>query len=306
MRKYFIFISVILLISACSIFKPSGPVEKKALITTNKGDIVVKLYNETPKHRDNFLRLADSTFYDSLLYHRVIEEFMIQTGDPESKDAPRTKRLGNGGPGYTIEAEIVDELYHKRGALGAARKSDEDNPEKRSSGSQFYIVVGKKWKDAEMDLLVKRKNVSIYQEYIKKYLKETNNTALLQKMDSLRRYGEREAFNEIFLDLKEKVKPMIEKDSVELFELTAKQRELYKTKGGSPHLDGDYTVFGEVIAGMDVVEEISKVRTDIRDRPMKDIYILNTEYLTEKEWKEYKKKHLPDSGGWFSKLFGKK
>jgi peptidylprolyl isomerase len=297
MRKILIFISVIVLISACAIFKPSGPVEKKVLITTNKGDIVVKLYNETPKHRDNFLRLADSTFYDSLLFHRVIEDFMIQAGDPESKDAPRTKRLGNGGPGYTIEAEIVDGLYHKRGALGAARKSDQDNPEKRSSGSQFYIVDGKKWTDSEMDLLVKRKNVSTYQEYIKKYLEQTNNTALLQKMDSLRRTRDREAFNEIFLELKEKVKPMMKEDSVELFELTDKQRELYKTKGGSPHLDGVYTVFGEVIAGMDVVEAISDVRTDIRDRPMQDIYILDTEYLTEKEWKEYKKENLPGEKG---------
>ncbi|MFO7790635.1 MAG: peptidylprolyl isomerase [Bacteroidales bacterium] len=280
--------------------------EKKVLITTNKGDIVVKLYNETPKHRDNFLKLADSTFYDSLLFHRVIEDFMIQAGDPESKDAPREKRLGNGGPGYTIEAEIVEGLYHKRGALGAARKSDKDNPEKRSSGSQFYIVDGKKWVDEELDLLMKRKNVSIYQDYINNYLEETGKTALRQKMDSLRRHGKREAFNEIFLDLKEKVKPMIEEDSVELFGLTDEQREIYKTKGGSPHLDGDYTVFGEVIAGMDVVEEISQIRTDIRDRPLKDIYILHTEYLTEKEWKEYKKKHLPDSGGWFSNLFSKK
>ncbi|MGC9330277.1 MAG: peptidylprolyl isomerase [Bacteroidales bacterium] len=292
MRNFFLFFTVIVLISACAIFKPSGQVEKKVLITTNKGDIVVKLYNETPKHRDNFLRLADSTFYDSLLFHRVIEDFMIQAGDPESKDAPRTKRLGNGGPGYTIEAEIIDGLYHKRGVLGAARMSDQDNPEKRSSGSQFYIVVGKKWTDSEMDLLVKRKNVPIYQAYIKKYLEETNKLALREKMDSLRRTSDREAFNEIFLDLKEKVKPMIKEDSVELFGLTAEQREVYKTKGGSPHLDGDYTVFGEVIAGMDVVEEISSVRTDIRDRPMQDIYILDTKYLTEDEWKEYKKENL--------------
>jgi peptidylprolyl isomerase len=293
MKKYFVFIAAILLISSCSIFRLSGPVEKKVLITTSKGDVVVKLYNETPKHRDNFLYLADSTFYDSLLFHRVIEDFIIQAGDPESKGAPRNKRLGNGGPGYTIESEIVDGLYHKRGALAAARKSDEDNPEKRSSGSQFYIVVGKKWADQELDLLIKRKNVPVYQEYMKKYLEENNNMELWNKMDSLRRYGHTETFNEIFLDLKETVKPMIEKDSVELFDINAQQRELYKTKGGSPHLDGDYTVFGEVVAGMDIVEHISDVRTDIRDRPLKDIYILNTEYLTEKEWKEYKKKNLP-------------
>ncbi len=289
MRKLFAFAFVVLLIASCALFRPKGPVEKKVLIETNKGDIYVKLYNETPKHRDNFLKLADSTFYDSLLFHRVIDEFMIQGGDPESKNAGRDERLGNGGPGYTIEAEIVDGIYHKRGAIAAAREANNVNPEKRSSGSQFYIVEGNVWEDAQLDLLIKRRNTQVYSKYINRYLKRPENKELMEKVDSLRRHQKREAFNEIYLDLKKKVRPMMKADSVELFDLNQEQRELYKTVGGSPHLDGEYTVFGEVILGMDVVEEISDMKTDIRNRPMKDVLILDTRVISEKEWRKIKK-----------------
>ncbi|MFO7878462.1 MAG: peptidylprolyl isomerase [Bacteroidales bacterium] len=291
MRKIIVFSLVMLLIASCALFRPKGPVEKKVQIETNKGDIFVKLYNETPKHRDNFLKLADSTFYDSLLFHRVIDDFMIQAGDPESKNAERDQRLGSGGPGYTIEAEIVDGLYHKRGALAAARESNDVNPEKRSSGSQFYIVEGNKWTDDKLDLLIKRRNSQVYNKYIERYLNKPENQQLQQKVDSLRRHNETEAFNEIYLDLQEKVRPEMMADSVELFDLNEQQRQIYKTVGGSPHLDGEYSVFGEVVLGMDVVEKIAEVDTDIRNRPLKDVYILKMRVLPEKEWREIKKRH---------------
>ena len=290
MKKLIVILSVMMLMVSCAIFKPKGPVEQKVLIKTNHGDFVVKLYNETPKHRENFIKLVDSTYYDSLLFHRVIDKFMIQGGDPESKNAPATKRLGNGGPGYTIKAEFVDGIYHKRGALAAAREGDNVNPEKRSSGSQFYIVEGDVWDDAQLDLMVKRRNSYVISEYINRYLKQPENAGLLQHVDSLRRNQLQQEFNELYLQLTDMVMPRIKADSVELFDLTEAQRNVYKTIGGSPHLDGQYTVFGEVVLGMDVVEEISDLKTDMRNRPLEDAMILGMQLLSEKEWKQMKKK----------------
>lgn len=291
MKKILVYLGIILLAGSCFIFKNNETVEKKVLIRTNKGEIIVKLYNETPLHRDNFISLADSGFYDSLLFHRVIDDFMIQGGDPESKDAPQTKRLGNGGPGYTIEAEIIDTLYHKTGALAAAREGNDSNPEKRSSGSQFYIVEGSKWARSDLNLMVKRRNSNIYNSFITRYLKKSENKKLLQKVDSLKRNRKKEAFNKIYLRLKDSVRPLIKQDtSVELFSLNQKQVNLYTTKGGSPHLDGEYTVFGEVIEGMNVVEKISSVKTGLRNRPKRDIIILEAREISEKEWRKIKRK----------------
>lgn len=291
MRKYFILTALILLITSCAIFRNFREIEKKVLIKTNHGEIVVKLYNETPIHRDNFLKLADSTFYDSLLFHRVIDEFMIQGGDPMSKNAKKGKKLGEGGPGYTLKPEIVEGIYHKKGALAAARESDDVNPEKRSSGSQFYIVEGHKWSKENLDLLVKRKNSQIYLNFIEEYLKQNGNEELYNRMDSLRRYGKRKEFNKIFLSMKDEVRPLIKEDTtIELFNLNSEQRELYKNIGGTPHLDGAYTVFGEVIQGMDVVDKITQQRTNVWDRPLKDVLILETKVLSEKEWRKMRKK----------------
>ena len=183
------------------------------IISTKYGDIKIRLYDETPKHRDNFLKITKEGFFDGLLFHRVIKNFVVQGGDPDSKKATTGMLLGNGGPGYDIPSEINPELKHKRGAVGAARESDDVNPERKSSGSQFYIVVGKKFSDEDM--------------------------------------------NKVELKYKRK--------------FSEKDRELYKTTGGTPHLDGNYTVFGEVIEGMDIVDKISIVATDSNDRPVEDI-----------------------------------
>ena len=179
-----------------------------AEIETEYGNMVVQLYNSTPKHRDNFVRLAEDEFYDGLLFHRVIGEFMIQGGDPDSRDADANKPLGFGGPGYEVQAEIG--AIHVRGSLAAARN---ENPDKRSSGSQFYLVQGRTWTDAMLDKFQSDKGIT--------YLPE--------------------------------------------------QRELYKTVGGTPALDNEYTVFGMVVEGLDVIDKIAAVETSRANRPVKDI-----------------------------------
>lgn len=179
-------------------------------IETDFGNMIVELYDETPGHRDNFIKLVEDGFYDGLLFHRVINQFMIQGGDPNSKNAKAGDMLGNGGPGYQIPGEFVDSLIHTKGALCAARTN---NPEKKSSGSQFYIVHGKKFSDSELSLIEARKDI---------------------------RY-------------------------------TKKERELYKTIGGAAQLDREYTVFGHVIRGLDVIDKIASTQTGNQDRPTRDV-----------------------------------
>lgn len=188
-------------------------------INTSRGAIVVKLYNETPLHRDNFVKLAKSDFYIGVLFHRVIKDFMIQAGDPNSRESSEVRTYGDGDPGYTIPAEILPQFFHKKGALAAARTGDEINPERRSSGSQFYIVTGKVLTDSTM--------------------KATKENATLRGS----------------------------------WEMTPEREQVYRTVGGTPFLDGSYTVFGEVLRGQNIVDAINKVPTYRNDRPQKDIYI---------------------------------
>lgn len=182
-------------------------------IETEFGDMVVWLYDATPKHRDNFLKLAEQGFYDSLLFHRVIEGFMIQGGDPNSKNATADQQLGSGGPGYTVEAEFVDSLIHVKGALSAARLGDQVNPQKASSGSQFYIVQGREVNDRDLDMVEARTG----------------------------------------------------------FKYAPEQRQRYLKEGGTPFLDRGYTVFGEVIEGLEVIDKIAAVQTAPGDRPLRDV-----------------------------------
>lgn len=198
----------LLMLSSC------GNKERIVLISTDFGDMKVKLYNETPQHRDNFIKLAKEGFFDGTLFHRVIEGFMIQGGDPNSKDAKPGKQLGAGGPGYTVEAEFVfPQYFHKKGALSAARQGDRANPKKASSGSQFYIVQGKPISENEL-------------KQVENKLKVT---------------------------------------------FTDEQKEVYSEVGGTPFLDNNYTVFGEVIEGLEVIDKIAAVATQRGDRPVEDV-----------------------------------
>jgi cyclophilin family peptidyl-prolyl cis-trans isomerase len=205
--KYLFIIVAFLILS----FKPKEKVHTVEL-NTKYGTIKLKLYNETPKHRDNFLKLTNEKFYDGVLFHRVIKDFMIQAGDPDSKNAKPGVMLGSGDVGYTIPAEFNEKFYHKKGVLAAAR---DNNPTKASSGCQFYIVEGRKFTDDELNNLEKQ-------------MKRT---------------------------------------------FTPEQREVYKTIGGTPHLDMGYTVFGEVISGLNFVDSIANVKTGVGDRPLEEIKI---------------------------------
>lgn len=236
-------------------------------ITTTLGDIKVLLYGDTPKHRDNFVKLVNEGFYDGVLFHRVINEFMVQTGDPDSKTAAPGQMLGSGDPGYTLEAEFVyPKHFHKRGALAAARTGDEANPERRSSGSQFYIVTGKAYNDGQLDQMEKQMQMMQQQDIFNKLVAERRDTVM-----ALRRNRDQAGLQK----LQEELIAITEKRAAENpVKLTAEQRQAYTTVGGTPHLDGAYTVFGEVLEGMDVVDKIQKVETGAADRPVNDVKII--------------------------------
>lgn len=200
-------------------------------LTTTEGTIILRLYDSTPLHRDNFLRLVKSHFYDSILFHRVIKSFMIQAGDPNSKTAEAGKALGNGGPGYMVDAEIKPFLFHKKGTLAAARSGDNVNPERKSSGSQFYIVQGRTFTDKELDSI------------------------------QVARLGGRQ--------------------------IPEARRTFYKTIGGTPQLDGNYTAFGEVVSGLEIVDQIANTTTNKQppavDRPVQDIRIIKMRLIKRKK-----------------------
>ena len=221
-----------LILSLCFVASfAAKPKNQYVKITTNKGEVIIRLYNETPLHRDNFLKLTKEKYFDGTLFHRVIKAFMIQGGDPNSRDAKPEESLGNGGPKYTIPAEFNDNLFHKKGVLAAAREGDSSNPLKASSGSQFYIVQGKIWNDSTLNAV------------------ETNRMK---------------------------------------FKIPEWQRQIYKTIGGTPHLDRNYTVFGEVVSGLEMVDNIAAEPTGKGDRPKEDVK-MTISVLKKKEVRKLEK-----------------
>lgn len=236
----------------------------KVRLQTTLGDITVRLYDETPLHRDNFIKLVKEQYYDGTLFHRVIKDFMIQGGDPNSKNAVPGAQYGTGGPDYTIEAEIKPELIHKRGALAAARQGDEVNPERRSSGSQFYIVWGKTYNQGQMGQLAKQMDMQTQQAIFNQLVAE-HRSQIMQLRRDRDREGLMELQNELESQTYAKFHSMPNKG------LTGAQKEAYTTIGGTPHLDGQYTVFGEVTEGLDIVEKIQNTATAPGDRPKEDI-----------------------------------
>lgn len=231
-------------------------------IETSLGDIIVRLYDETPKHRDNFLKLAEEGYYNGTIFHRIIKNFMIQGGDPDSKNPQPNAQYGTGGPDYTIEAEIKPNLFHKRGALAAARTGDEVNPERRSSGSQFYIVWGEVYSESQMGNLSKQMEMMAQQTIFSRLAAENKS-----KIMDLRRNRDKEGL----LALQDALIAQAKAEAKTEGGLSDEQKQIYSTVGGTPHLDGQYTVFGEVTEGIDVVEKIQSVQTRRGDRPVEDI-----------------------------------
>lgn len=268
-------IIVLLTLLACALTackpgqKQQGDMEKETRlkIETSAGDIIVKLYNETPKHRDNFIKLAKEGTYEGTLFHRVIKDFMIQAGDPESKGAPKGKMLGSGDVGYTVPAEFVyPQYFHKKGALSAARQGDEVNPNKESSGCQFYIVTGKVYSDSTL--------LGMEQQMNQMRLNNAFNALAQKRMTEiykLRKAGDQEGLMNLQDTLIAQAEAQVAGEPE--FRFTPEQVKAYTTVGGTPHLDGSYTVFGEVLEGMDVVDSIQKVKTDRSDRPEEDVVI---------------------------------
>ena len=236
-------------------------------IKTTEGDIIIRLYDETPKHRDNFLKLAKEGYFNGTLFHRVIKDFMIQGGDPDSKNAPKGKMLGTGGPDYTIPAEFVyPQYFHKRGALSAARTGDEVNPEKESSGSQFYIVWGKTFKPAELKQMEQQMAMQQEQQVFNQLTREHH-----EEIMNLRRNRDHVGLQELQDKLIEQTKTTCKQQGKPSF--TEEQIEVYTNVGGTPFLDNQYTVFGEVEEGLDIVERIQNCDTDRNDRPTEDVKI---------------------------------
>lgn len=272
---------ILLIILACSAVacksgqKKDGNMEKETVlkIETSMGDIKVKLYNETPKHRDNFIKLAKDGTYNGTLFHRVIKDFMVQAGDPESKNAPKGKMLGSGDVGYTVPAEFVyPKYFHKKGALSAARQGDEVNPKKESSGCQFYIVTGKVFNDSTLLNMEQQKNqnkvTEAFNALAQKHMKEIYKMRKANDQDGL--YALQDT---LFIQAEAEAAKQPD------FHFTPEQIKAYTTVGGTPHLDGEYTVFGEVAEGMDIVDKIQQVKTDRSDRPEEDVKIINVSVI---------------------------
>jgi len=303
MKKKFLLLSIILVSSFVGISqekktnplataKPTNAIEPYKILSsdsiveirTDLGNILVRLYNETPKHRDNFMKLARNKYFDSLMFHRVIKEFMIQGGDPESKRAQPEQMLGNGGPGYTIPAEINTKYFHKKGALSAARLGDEINPNKESSGSQFYIVQGRTFTENDLKATEEGKIMQIKRTLYNQYLNHPDNIMLRNKVIRLQNENKIDSLNMINGVAINYVEEEFKKQSVSKF--SEEQLKAYSTIGGAPHLDGGYTVFGEVIEGLDVIDKIAALETGSSDRPKTDIRM----FVTIPSKKELKKK----------------
>lgn len=258
---------ILLMFTGIVFFLATGCAQKTDHVVTIKtkyGDMVAILYDETPKHKENFLKLANERYYDSLLFHRVIEGFMIQGGDPDSKKAPMGQRLGNGGPGYTVAAEINPKFFHVKGALSAARLSDAMNPEKASSGSQFYIVDGTQQTEEQL-----KTDPAKFNRALQQFFQKPENQAYRDSINMFMQRGDQQGFQEYITGLK----PVVEQQlgiSVDR-EISPEVLEAYTTVGGTPQLDGQYTVFGKVIQGLDVIDKIAAAPRDANERPLDDI-----------------------------------
>lgn len=245
----------------------------KVEVATTEGNFTVLLYGDTPLHRDNFVKLANEGYYDGTLFHRIIKDFMVQAGDPDSKNAKAGQALGSGGPDYKIDAEIVfPGHFHKRYALAAARQGDQVNPMRQSSGSQFYVVTGTKLDTAQVAQIDQRLKMNRMQ-------KEFNELAMAHRdsIQAMQMRGDRAGLNALQEKLVAQVESQFEGDTTSL--VTPEMKEAYTTVGGAPHLDGEYTVFGEVISGFDTIDRIEKAETDGRDRPKNDIRITGMKVL---------------------------
>lgn len=274
--KYFLIVVLAVSVFSCKTSDKQNNAKEETktpknafVITTDFGEMKGLLYDETPLHRDNFIKLINEGFYDSLLFHRVIKSFMIQGGDPASKTAKANVQLGNGGPGYTIPAEFNTKFIHKKGALSAARMGDNANPKKASSGSQFYIVQGMtydsvKIQGMEQSLINKAMSKRIYD-----YILLPECASIKHALDSLKQAKDQASLQKLWIETQAKAKEFYKDDVPE--GLSEIQKQAYMTIGGTPHLDRQYTVFGEIYEGLNIIDSIANVKGDRSNRPLEDV-----------------------------------
>ena len=249
----------------CSCQKKQDTIIK---MDTSLGEIRILLYDETILHKENILKLVREGYYDGMLFHRVIKDFMIQTGDPDSRTATPGQALGEGDIGYTLKAEIIDKYFHKRGVLAAARQGNDKNPERNSSGSHFYLVQGKKFSEDQLTAFVDKINQIRYASIMNNLEASRMNEIMVYR--NAKDTASVAALERIYSELETKGRQ--EYDKIKMI-LTPEKKEAYTTIGGAPHLDGEYTVFGEVIEGMEVVDKICLVPVDENDRPTENVVI---------------------------------
>ena len=251
--------------------------KKDIEFNTDYGDIIFRLSDQTPKHRNNLIKLVNQHFYDSLLFHRVINHFIIQTGDPESKQAESGQPLGESDLPYTIPAEFNAQLFHKRGALNAAR---DDNPERSSSSSQFTFVQGRIYTDSMLTVAEKRINNWLA---FNKVIHQFENKEIAALYEGLRK---RHTNTDSLMLIGNKIRILADEELKKgmLYKIPETQRQVYKTLGGAAHLDQNYTVFGEVVSGMNVVDSIARVQTDSLDRPVKNVRIISAKLIKRKSY----------------------
>ena len=269
-NKFLVLFSTLLLTTFVlgSFVKKSDEVE--VIMTTSKGELILKLYNQTPIHRDNFVKLINNQFYNGISFHRVIKNFMAQAGDPNSRDPEYAGNLGNKSEGETLPAEIFPSLFHKKGALAAARMGDQVNPEKRSSGSQFYIVQGKKYNRNQLTQMEARINQQLEGNRVGIFLKDSSNRAYMNRVKVCQQNGWMDSLNMVISEIKN----IVLKD-VDKFTFSEEQLKAYETIGGTPFLDNGYTVFGEVVSGIDIIDSICTSPTLPGDKPQEPIIILS-------------------------------
>jgi len=269
-----------LFLLSCSLACNAQKTDQVVTIKTKFGDMVAILYDETPKHKANFIKLAHEHFFDSLLFHRIIEGFMIQGGDPNSKKAKPGEHLGFGDPGYTVEAEFNPKFFHEKGALSAARMNDQANPTKASNGSQFYIVQGKVTSETEL-----RTDADKFTEALQKFFQDPANLPLYDSLRKMAQSGDAKGYETTILGLKPRIEKATGINATK--EISSEKLKVYTTIGGVPRLDGNYTVFGKVIKGLDVLDKIATQPKDQADRPVDDIRMFVT--VTEMSKKKIEK-----------------
>ena len=286
MTRFLILLLVISIFYACNPIVTEGvrkrDLKKDVELTTDRGTIVFRLYDNTPRHRNNFLKLVNQSFYDSVIFHRVINNFLIQTGDPDSKRANSEAVLGNGELPYTIPKEINSENFHKRGAVNAARTGDLENPEQASSSTQFTFIQRKPLSDSLID--VGERRINYYRAY-NSVVRDPANSRLVSR---LRQLSNSETKNDSVSILESQLNELAKVQQAKMvpYCIPEEHRRIYKTVGGTPHLDQNYTVFGEVVKGLDVIDRIAAVETrKSDDRPVKDIRILKVQLIKRKQYK---------------------